>query len=196
MWQHNLLAFAQRFQHPAWGIGHSQRVFRMATRLGGTRWEQVDRHALLAAAYLHDMGAFEPYQEPGVDHAERSAQLLAEPLAEARFPRENIPLVQEIARGHMFYAEPGPSREAILFHDADTLDFLGTIGVTRILSMVEMDDWTPDLRTAVELIERFSRELPGSLRTPEAKQIAVVRVAEMEVFLRSLSGETDELMVL
>jgi uncharacterized protein len=196
MWQHNLFAFAQRFLHPAWGIGHSQRVFRMATRLAGAQWEQVDRHALLAAAYLHDMGAFEPYREPGVDHAERSAQLLAEPLVEARFPREKIPLVQEITRGHMFYAEPGPSREAILFHDADTLDFLGTIGATRVLSIVELDDWTPDLRTAVELIERFSRELPGSLRTPKAREIGRVRVTEMRGFLATLGDETDLMALL
>jgi hypothetical protein len=35
----------------------------------------------------------------------------------------------------------------VIFHDADTLDFMGAIGVTRLLSIVGLDDWTPGLET-------------------------------------------------
>ena len=96
----------------------------------------------------------------------------------------------------MFYANPTSQIEAIIFHDADVLDFMGAIGVTRLLSIVGLDDWTPDLKSAIELIQRFSRDLPGKLHTPQARQMGKVRQAEMETYLAALSNETRNLHVL
>ena len=89
-----------------------------------------------------------------------------------------------------FSAEPGTSREALLLHDADTLDLLGAIGVARVLSLVGLDDWAPDLPSAVRLIDRYSRELPERLALPGARALALVRQREMTAFLTSLATET------
>ena len=193
MWKQQLSAFAQRFEHPAWGVSHGKRVYELSLRLAEQGDAAVDRDALLAAATLHDAGAFEPYRREGVDHADRSVQVVGEILGSIGFPAERAPLVKAIIQGHMFYADPAPPIEAVIFHDADTLDFLGAIGITRLLSIVGLDDWTPDVESAVRLIERFSRELPERLHTPQAREMGQARQAEMTAYLAALSGETDGL---
>jgi uncharacterized protein len=131
-----------------------------------------------------------------MDHAELSAAFAEEMLVSSSFPSRKIPLVKKIIRGHMFYAKPHNSTEAIVFRDADILDHLGAVGIARMLSMVGVDDWTPTIGKAVSLIQRFSRELPDQLRTRPAKKIGKVRQAEMATFLAALSRETEELQTL
>jgi len=196
MWKQQILSFVEEFEHPAWGVPHSKRVYKLSLHLAELQNTEVDQDCLFAAAYLHDMGAFEPYKQPGVDHAERSVQIVGEVLASVGFPTEKVSLVEEIVHGHMFYADPANRDEVVLFHDADTLDFMGSIGIARLLSIVGLDDWTPDLNSAVKLIERFSQELPGRLYTPQGKEIGRVRQAEMLAYLTALSNETSGLETL
>ena len=73
------------------------------------------------------------------------------------FPTQHLQLVI----GHMFYASPPSLMEAIIFHNADTLDCMGAIGVARLLSIVEIAEWTPDLTSALKLIQRLCRDLPN-----------------------------------
>lgn len=195
-WKQKLITFAERFEHPAWGIAHFERVYDLSLWLAGEQKAVVDGDVLCAAAYLHDIGAFGPYRREGVDHAERSVQVVESILADLGFPREKMQGVKEVIGGHMFYEEPSSRTEAIIFHDADTLDFMGVIGITRVLSIVGLDDWTPDLRSAVELIRRFSLELPERLHTPLAREIGKKRQSEMEQFLASLSEQTRGLHTL
>lgn len=195
MWRERLISFARQHDHPAWGIAHSERIYRLALTLCEGQAE-VDDDALFAAAYLHDVGAFAAFREDGVDHAERAHTLIPRLLADFGFPAEKAIAVQAIARGHMFSARPAPRVEAVALHDADTLDFLGAVGIARLLAIVRLSDWTPDLRSAVERIERFARELPACLYTPRARLIAAARVRETEAFLSALADETFGLTVL
>jgi uncharacterized protein len=193
MWRQKLATFIGQYNHPGWGIAHSERVYELALELTKQQETDVDQDALLAAAYLHDVGALEPYRQEGVDHAERSAAIAEEMLLSVGFPTNKIPLVKEIILGHTVNAPPPTSTEAIVFRDADFLDFLGAIGVTRMLAIVGIEDWTPDLKKAVSLIQRRCQELPGKLLTRPAKRIGKVRQAEMLSFLAALSNETDKL---
>jgi uncharacterized protein len=195
-WKQQLLAFTEKFKHPAWGTSHFQRVYEMSLQLATEQDIDVDQEVLFVAAYLHDIGAFAPYKQPGVDHAERSIQVVDEILISIGFPAERISPVKDIIRGHMFYESPSSQIEAVIFHDADVLDFMGVIGVTRLLSIIGIDDWTPDLKSAIELIQQFSRELLNKLHTPQARQIGKTRQAEMETYLAALSNETRNLQVL
>jgi len=68
---------------------------------------------------------------------------------------------------------------------------MGTIGITRILSIVGIDDWTPDLKSAIKLIERFSKELSQSLVTKKAQEIGQIRKKEMDVFFKNLASQTN-----
>ncbi|MGE5509090.1 MAG: HD domain-containing protein [Chitinophagales bacterium] len=188
MWRERLTELARELKHPAWGYDHGERVYRLALDLAGG--EPIDEAALFAAARLHDLGAFAPYRQIERDHALRSAEVAPQLLAEAGFPAGKTALVQEIIRGHMFDAEPGPSREAVFFHDADTLDFLGAVGAARLLAVVGLDDWTPDLPAAVALLRRFALELPARVHSSRARDLARTRQAELNSFLEALASAT------
>jgi hypothetical protein len=73
---------------------------------------------------------------------------------------------------------------------------MGAVGVTRILSITGSDNWTPDLKSAVELIQEFYNELPCKLITNEAKKIGEKRRLEMKGFLEQLKEETSNYNIL
>jgi uncharacterized protein len=196
MWKEHLREFVDGFKHPAWGLSHSTRVYEMALHLAQEPGTALDEDALLAAAYLHDLGALGSYWQPGMDHAERSVQVVGDILAATDYPPEKVPLVKDIILGHTFQARPTSPLEAVLFHDADILDFMGYIGVTRLLSLVGKHDWAPDPPGAVGQIRRFSRQMPALLLTPQAQDIGQSRLAEMEAYLSGLAAETDNLKAL
>ncbi len=196
MWKDDLHAFLGEFQHPAWGTGHSRRVYELALRLAAQEGMSVDPDCLYAAAHLHDLGALEPYREEGVDHTERSLQAAPAILAEVGFDPARAERVLGCIRGHMFYAEPENWPEDLVFHDADTLDFMGDIGVARLLAIVGKDEWTPDLRSTIELVRRFRLQLPDTLATGAARFIAKARRTEMDAFLEGVSEASDGLRFL
>ena len=192
MWRSNLLLLVKEMNHPAWGITHFKRVYDLTNFLAKSQEYQIDDDVIFASAYLHDIGAFSPYQQEGKDHSEISAQNAEKILKEIEFPLKKISLVSDVIKGHMYYSKPKELLEVKLFHDADTLDFMGSIGISRILSIVGIDDWTPDLKSAVILIQQFSNELPQRLYTDGAKEMASVRKREMDLFLLNLASQTRD----
>ena len=189
-WRERLLAFANaHLQHSAWGLAHAQRDYELTLRLAEAERVPVDSDAIYAAAYLHDMGAFPEFAQAGVDHGVRSGQLVGEQLRAIGFPTDKIALVQEIVEHHMYYHTPGTSPEAVLFRDADTLDFLGAIGIARIFSITTRHRWAPDLPTAIATIRQNAKELPASLHSATARREAEGRVAKMRRFLDAIDAE-------
>ena len=193
MWRSILLDLVKEMNHPAWGISHFRRVYDLANFLGKSQENEIDDDVIYAAAYLHDIGAFSPYRQEGKDHSEVSAQHAEKILKEIEFPSEKISLVSDLIKGHMYYSKLKDFLEVKIFHDADTLEFMGSIGITRILSIVGIDDWTPDLKSAVKLIQKFSNELPQRLYTEKAKEIGIARKREMDLFLINLASQTRNL---
>jgi len=193
MWRDKLTELVKEMQHPAWGISHFKRIYNLTKILEQSQEGECDDEALFAAAYLHDIEAFEPYRQKGKDHSEVAIQNLDNILNKIEFPSEKIPLVKDMIKSHMFNSKPSDQIETILFHDADTLDFMGTIGICRILSIVGIDDWTPDLKSAISVIKKFSEQLPQCLYTEEAKKMGLARKREMDVFLHNLVSQTRDL---
>ena len=191
MWKSKLLEFVKPFTHPAWGITHFQRVYELAIKLAEKQNLDVDRDSLFAAAYLHDIGAFKPYRQKGKDHSDVAIENCSEILLTIDFPEARIDLVKDIIKCHMFYVKSSDIKESIIFHDADTLDFLGAIGIARLLAIVGKEDWTPDLKSAIFLIQKFYDELPLQLYTTAAKEICNERLFEMKDFLSKLSQQTN-----
>lgn len=192
MWKNKILDLVKDFKHPAWGFSHFSRIYELSLELAKTLQFEINKDALFAAAYLHDIGAFNPYRQKDKDHSDVAIENCNEILGSTDFPSEKIPLVKDIIKSHMFYAKPKDNIESKIFHDADTLDFMGSIGIARILSIVGKEDWTPDLQSAIKLIERFSKELPQSIVTENAKEIGKVRKKEMEEFLKNLANQTKQ----
>ena len=179
-----------RLQHSAWGLAHAERNFLMAQQLAREENLTLDEDVIFAAAFLHDVAAFEEFGKVAVDHTEQGAEVAAKFLAETSFPKEKIPAVQDAIREHMFYSKVGERPEAIALHDADALDFLGYVGIARIISLTTRHRWANDLRAAIATIDKFSKELPPKIITNAARKIAEERVQEMKAFLDGLDLQT------
>lgn len=197
VWRDKIRAFAEaHLQHTAWGPAHGRRDYEMTLRLAREEGVTVDEEALYAAAYLHDMGGIPPYAVAGVDHGDRSIQLVDSVLRDAGFPMEKAALVKEIIDHHQYYRPADTLEVAKLFRDADILDFLGAIDVARIISLTTREKFTPDLPHAIAAVRQNMLQMPGLLQTSAAKQEGIRRVAEMKQFLDELGSETDSLRTL
>ncbi len=196
MWKDIIFDLVKEFKHPAWGISHFTRVYKLSLELVKADHLRIDYDALYAAAYLHDIGAFKPYSRKGKDHSDVAIENCDDILGSTDFPQGKFQLVKDIIKSHMFYATPVNNLESKIFHDADTLDFMGTIGITRILLIVGKEDWTPNLLSATKLIKKFSTELPSSLVTNVAQKIGEGRKKEMEEFLKNLAEQTNQYKLL
>lgn len=173
-------------QHPSWGVRHSERNYVLGMALAEADGLTVDADVLFAAAFLHDWGGIAPFAVAGMDHAARSVELAEPFLSEAGFPMEKFPAVRAAILGHMYDKEP-EGAEAIVLHDADALDFLGALGVARLLAATGD---RLDYDQALGRIERFAADIPPRLKTAAARSAAGPRVAVMSEFLAEVRRET------
>jgi uncharacterized protein len=188
-WKVSVYALARtKFKHPAWGWQHSERNYRLALEIARGDALAVDSDVLFAAAFLHDMAAFPPYEKKGMEHGDLAAETSEAVLREAGFPMQKFPAVQAAERGHMYYSNAGTLPEAIALHDADSLDFLGSIGAARILALA--GDQKPDVSAAIKTLRGFVKDIPSRLITNTAKRIGAERAAEFAHILDRLQAET------
>ncbi len=177
-----------KFVHPAWGWQHSERNYRVALSLAQSDGLTVDTDVLFAAAFLHDMAAFIPCSDAHLEHGECAAQESGAVLRDAGFPMAKFPGVAAAERGHMYNRDPGASPEAIVLHDADSLDFLGEIGAARMISLT--GEKAASFAPAVKTLRSFVRDIPPRLITRAAKRIGEQRAAALQRFLDALDVET------
>jgi uncharacterized protein len=177
-----------KFHHPAWGWQHSERNYRIALELAQGDGLRVDTDVLFAAAFLHDMAAFMPCKDEKLEHGVCAAEQSGAILRAAGFPMEKLPAVQAAERGHMYYSDPGTQPEAIVLHDADSLDFLGAIGAARMISLT--GEGAESFARAVKTLRSFLRDIPPKLITKTAKRMGTERAAELERFLDALDAQT------
>lgn len=191
-WKNAIYDFAQKnIRHPSWGLAHSERNYQVTKILAEKEKIDLDLDVLFAASFLHDLGGLRGYEVEGVDHAVRSALLAESLLGEAGFPMDKWPAVKEIILGHTYYTNPPANKTAQLFRDADVLDFLGNIGVARIMA-VTMEEGTSDstLNPTVGILRSFSKSMAGKCISESCKELAKGRQAELLSFLKSLDKET------
>lgn len=190
-WKQTVYEFVQENQrHTAWGLEHSERDYLLAKELAEQEGLQLDMDILFAAAFLHDMGAFQPFSDRGSDHSQVAADSMAEVLEPAGFPMEKLSLVQGAALGHMYYSPVPDEPHAQVLHDADTLNFLGVIGITRIISLTTREDLAQDLPAAVSTLDNMRQQLPGTLILDTSKEMGELRADEMNAFINSLRAQS------
>jgi len=188
-WKVTIYTFARTtFKHPAWGWQHSERNYRIALQLAQGDHLQVDTDVLFAAAFLHDMAAFKPCSDPKIEHGDCAAIQSEAILHAAGFPMQKYAAVAAAERGHMYYRDPETIPEAIVLHDADSLDFLGAIGAARMLSLTGTDK--ADFASAVKSLRSFLKAIPPRLITRTARAMGAARAAELQQFLDALDRET------
>jgi len=183
----------QHFHHTAWGTAHSRRDYALARALADSEHLAYDDDVLFAAAYLHDIAAFAPWTKQGVDHQDRGAELMDSVLTGYGFPAEKIGRVKDAIRTHMPTRPPGATAESRLLHDADGLDWLGAIGIARIVSLVDANGGKPDFAWAVQRLRDDATKVPATMSTPTARREAERRAASSMAFLDELSRQTKTL---
>ena len=191
-WKQTVYEFVQENQqHTAWGLQHSERDYLLALELAEQEGLQLDLDVLFAAAFLHDMGAFQPYSARGDDHSQVAADAMAEILEPAGFPMNKLALVQDAALAHMYYSPVPDEPHAQVLHDADTLNFLGAVGIARIISLAtRVDGMARDLVTAIATLENMSQQLPGTLVLESSRRLGEQRASEMQDFIGSLRSQS------
>jgi uncharacterized protein len=160
----------------------------MAVRLAQGDGLHVDKDVLFAAAFLHDMGAFMPCPGPKMEHGICAAHQAAAMLRGTGFPMRKLASVQAAESGHMFYSDAGSDPNAIVLHDADSLDFLGDIGAARLIALT--GEKGPSFAPAVKTLRSFVKSIPPRLITRTARRIGAVRAAELAAFLDKLQAES------
>ena len=207
-WRAGLEAFAKaHFRHPAWGWEHSRRDYAVARDLAREDGVTIDDDVLFAAAYIHDIAGFVPWEDPDPhhDHSDVGAAKLGDVLLGLGFPAAKLDAVRQATRTHMFYRQ-AVLPEAIYLHDADALDWLGAIGVARIIATVEHGnpppekpdppakpdpDAAPDLPAAIAEIEQNLQDVPPGVQSPAARARVPALVAEARGFLERLKAESE-----
>ena len=147
----------------------------------------VDLDVLFAAAFLHDMAAFMPCPDKKMEHGDGAAQQSGAILRDAGFPMQKFPAVQAAERGHMYYSNPGTNPEAIVLHDADSLDFLGYIGAARMIALTGEKAAASTRPTAT--LQTFVEQIPPHLITATGKSIGAQRAQELRAFIAQLRRE-------
>jgi HD superfamily phosphodiesterase len=186
---------AKHFKNPAWGFSHSMRDYALARELAAADRVTLDDDVLFAAAYLHDMAAFPPWENEKLDHSDVAAGIVDTVLKGTGFPMTKIDAVRGAIRTHMYYRDPvGP--EALYLHDADALDWLGAIGVARIMALVDPKGGDPDGPKAVKMLEDNLKSVPDRVLSPAGRARVAPRKAELEGFLKDLRRESENLRTL
>lgn len=183
--------------HPIWGYSHCLRVFALARELAEAERIDYDAEILRLASLLHDIGLYRAYsRREGADHARRSVAVASRMLRDGDFPPHATRVVLDAIEHHPPGASPGRSTEAVLLKDAVALDYLGTVGLGRVLAMVGLEEDVPDLASAVRHAMSLRRTLPDMLHLEASRRLAQTRVLEMDTFFRSLEDATSNLKLL
>jgi hypothetical protein len=195
-WRETVRVFAaQHFKNPAWGYSHCLRDYALAKQLAAADHADFDDDVLYAAAYLHDIAAFAPWEDTKVDHSDVGARVVDTILKGSGFPMGKIDAVRGAIRTHMYYRDP-VGTEALYLHDADALDWLGAIGVARIMALVDPNGGNPDGPKAVAMLADNLNKVPSRVLSPAGQALVPDRKAELEKFLSDLRRETQQLRTL
>jgi uncharacterized protein len=98
-------------------------------------------------------------------------------------------------RTHMYYRDPvGP--EALYLHDADALDWLGAIGVARIIALADPNGGSPDGPAVIKMLDENLEKVPSRVLSPAGRARVPQRKAELQEFLANLRRESDNLAAL
>jgi hypothetical protein len=103
--------------------------------------------------------------------------------------------VRAAIRTHMYYREPvGP--EAIYLHDADALDWLGAIGVERIIALADPKGGDPDGPKVVKMLQDNLDQVPQRVVSPAGQAMVGQRKSELVEFLKELKSESADFRTL
>jgi uncharacterized protein len=191
------------FTDLAHGWEHVYRVYHLSLSIA--KQEHADCFIVGMAALLHDVGR--TTQEPKKPHAERSAILATELLAQYNLSHETQQAILHAILAHNYRRGITPATlEARVLYDADRLDSMGASGIMRWAMTLKNKKWSewksyhPDDPFAVHRtpddqhywLDRFFTKLlslPEVMMTETGRARAQSRLAFLRLFLQELQVE-------
>ncbi len=122
-WRETARQFAADHIHrPAWGYSQSVRDYEPAATLARKDDIALDDDVFYAAAYLHDIAAFAPWdlEAEGSDYADAGARVLDEILQGTGFPMQRIEALRRAILTHMLFRTLLALAENIVLLDQPT----------------------------------------------------------------------------
>lgn len=192
----------QEIHDAAHDINHIKRVVTSAKQLA--KAESADINVVLPAAWLHDCVSF-PKSHPDNKRASVLAgEKAVEFLKSINYPSEYFEQIKHAITAHSYSANIATeSIEAEVVQDADRLDGLGAIGVSRCMlvagklgsQLYNLDDPFCDARTPdskLAAVDHFYEKLfktAKTMKTQAGLEEAQKRVEFMQGFLEQLGKE-------
>jgi uncharacterized protein len=178
--------------NPTHKFGHQPRLYALTQQIG--HGLAYDDDVVFAAVWLHDLGVFvghRPEDEAALktwDHVAYITERAPALLTETGFPTQKIPAVLEVIRTHQPQDTP-LTLEATIARDADILEQLGAIGITRTLAKLGSDTRFHTFSDALRALQKQLASLPGKLMLDSSKALASPRIAALQSFLAALESE-------
>jgi uncharacterized protein len=190
------------------GFDHSQRVWKIARKIDEGEKTPVDMEVVYAACLLHDVGYTKLGSENRIDfenHPQASVEIAKEILPKIGFPKHKTKLTLDAILLHDDMKPWGTcrlteDRKVWYVQDADNIEAMGAIGITRILdycSRVKMKTFVPELdwndpksmyKSAMHDIY-VHIEMYDRLHTETSKKLAKPGVEYMKNFIEQFVKE-------
>ena len=183
---------------------HVERVVTTARQLADAEGAQMD--VVVPAAWLHDCVVL-PKDHPHRAHAaQRAAEAAKGFLVDEGYPEQWIPNIEHAIAAHSYLGDVVPeTTEAKVVQDADRLDALGAIGLTRCFTVGGAldqtlyhpddpfcDDRPPDDDTYT--LDHFYAKLlrlPDTMQTEAGRAEAKERASFLRTYLDQLRDELN-----
>ncbi|MBT3416758.1 HD domain-containing protein [Candidatus Woesearchaeota archaeon] len=185
------------------GFDHVERVYNLALKISES--ENVDVDIVKSAALLHDI-CRKQGGETGQCHAIEGAKLTPEILRKINFPEDKIENVVHCVKVHRYSNGFVPeTKEAKILQDADRLDAIGAIAITRIIThgiKHNMPIYNPKIKpsegysskseTSINhFYEKILKLKPETFHTKSAQKIAKERYLFTQKFVNQIIDEWD-----
>ena len=205
-WQARFDAYMQHHSSDdaAHDIGHFRRVWRNAQTI--MQDEPANELVVLTACYFHDfvnLAKDDPNRHTAsLLSGEKTSDILINEFSD--FPKQHIEAVQHAIAAHSFSAKIKPvTIEAKIVQDADRLEALGPIGLTRVFYIAGklgsgMFDSQDPLAKQRELndhkygLDHFQiklLKLPETMQTSKGRELAEDGAKYLQRFMSDLSND-------
>lgn len=189
-------------QDPAHDINHVRRVVKTAKDLCDKEGAKLE--VVLPAAYLHDCFTFPKNHPERVSSSRVAAEKAEEFLLSICYPKEHLEEIKHAIVAHSFSLGVKPKTiEAQIVQDADRLDALGAIGISRCIqvsssfgaSLYHSEDpyaENRELDDKAYALDHFQVKLfkiADQMNTLSAKREAKKRVQFMKSYIEQLGTE-------
>ncbi|WP_319759682.1 HD domain-containing protein [Maridesulfovibrio sp.] len=193
---------SEMVQDPAHDINHVRRVVKTAKELCDK--EEAKLEVVLPAAYLHDCFTFPKNHPERASSSRVAAEKAEEFLLSIDYPKEYLEEIKHAIVAHSFSMGVKPNTvEAQIVQDADRLDALGAIGISRCIqvsssfgtSLYHSEDPYAENRAlddktyALDHFQVKLFKLADQMNTASAKREAKKRVQFMELYIEQLATE-------